>query len=92
MSSATTIDPESNMLIDGKLVESSTGKSFDNVNPATEEVIGHVTDGSTADMQPCDLRGPPSLRRDRLVDRPRVPQALPHAAPGRPRGREGADA
>ncbi len=51
MSGTTTIDAESNMLIDGKLVESSTGRSFDNVNPATEEVIGAVTDGSTADMQ-----------------------------------------
>ena len=51
MTGTTTVDPESNMLIDGKLVESSTGRTFDNVNPATEEVIGAVTDGSTADMQ-----------------------------------------
>ena len=51
MSDTTTIDPESNMLIDGKLVESSTGDTFDNVNPATEEVIGRVTDGSTEDMR-----------------------------------------
>ena len=29
MSETTTIDPESNMLIDGKLVESSTGDTFD---------------------------------------------------------------
>jgi aldehyde dehydrogenase (NAD+) len=50
MSDRVTIDPESNMLIDGKLVESSTGKTFDNVNPATEEVIGQVADGSAEDM------------------------------------------
>jgi len=50
MSDRVTIDPESNMLIDGKLVESSTGKSFDNVNPATEGVIGQVADGSVEDM------------------------------------------
>jgi len=41
---------ESRMLIDGELVESDSGKTFDNVNPATEEVIGRVTDASVADM------------------------------------------
>jgi aldehyde dehydrogenase (NAD+) len=39
------------MLIDGKLVEAESGKQFDNINPATEEVIGQVTDASAADMQ-----------------------------------------
>ena len=39
------------MLIDGKLVESQSGKTFDNLNPATEEVLGPVTDASAADMQ-----------------------------------------
>jgi aldehyde dehydrogenase (NAD+) len=38
------------MLIDGQLVESSSGGSFDNVNPATEEVLGQVTDATAADM------------------------------------------
>ena len=41
---------EQRMLVDGKLVESATGKTFDNVNPATEEVLGPVADGSSADM------------------------------------------
>ena len=41
---------EQRMLVDGKLVESDTGRTFDNVNPATEEVIGQVADGSNADM------------------------------------------
>ncbi|ABW14745.1 aldehyde dehydrogenase [Parafrankia sp. EAN1pec] len=41
---------ESRMLIDGKLVEAATGKTFDNVNPATEEVLGQVTDASATDM------------------------------------------
>ena len=31
---------ESRMLIDGKLVEAASGATYDNVNPATEEVIG----------------------------------------------------
>jgi aldehyde dehydrogenase (NAD+) len=37
------------MLIDGDLVASPSGARFDNLNPATEEVIGQVTDGTLAD-------------------------------------------
>jgi aldehyde dehydrogenase (NAD+) len=39
------------MLIDGNLVDAESGKQFDNINPATEEVLGPVADGSAADMQ-----------------------------------------
>src|SRR4051812_35642662 len=39
---------ESRMLIDGKLVPASGGRTYDNVNPATEQVIG-VTADATAD-------------------------------------------
>jgi len=42
---------EARMLIDGALVESSAGTSFDNINPATEEVIGQTTDATAADME-----------------------------------------
>src|SRR3954447_25148885 len=42
---------ELRMLIDGKLVEGETGKTFDNINPATEEVIGQVADATAADME-----------------------------------------
>jgi len=38
------------MLVDGRLVEGEGGATFDNVNPATEEVLGPVADGSAADM------------------------------------------
>src|SRR5919108_131431 len=38
------------LLIDGKLVEAEGGATFDNVNPATEEVIGQMANGSAADM------------------------------------------
>jgi aldehyde dehydrogenase (NAD+) len=41
---------EPRMLIDGELVEASGGKTFDNVNPATEDVIGPVADASADDM------------------------------------------
>jgi aldehyde dehydrogenase (NAD+) len=42
---------EPRQLIDGKLVESSTGATFDNVNPATEEVLGQVYDASPDDVR-----------------------------------------
>jgi len=42
---------ESRMLIDGKLVEAEGGRTYDNVNPATEEVIGPVADASPADAE-----------------------------------------
>src|SRR5436190_5804793 len=42
---------ESRMLIDGKLVEASGGATYDNINPATETVIGPVADANAADME-----------------------------------------
>ena len=41
---------EERMLVDGKLVESDTGRTFDNINPATEEVLGRWPTARTADM------------------------------------------
>jgi len=41
---------ERRLLIDGKLVEGATGATFDNINPATEQVLGPVADGTAADM------------------------------------------
>ncbi len=41
---------EQRMLIDGKLVEARSGKLFDNVNPATEDVLGQVADAGREDM------------------------------------------
>jgi len=38
------------MLIDGKLVDADSGKTFTNVNPATEEALGEVADASAAEM------------------------------------------
>ncbi|OMC31929.1 aldehyde dehydrogenase [Mycobacterium sp. GA-1841] len=40
---------ESRMLIDGKLVDGEAG-TFTNINPANEEMLGEVSDASTADM------------------------------------------
>ncbi|HEY7107364.1 MAG TPA: aldehyde dehydrogenase family protein [Acidimicrobiia bacterium] len=46
-----TVQGEVRMLIDGELVEAASGKRFDNINPATEEVLGQVADASAEDMQ-----------------------------------------
>jgi aldehyde dehydrogenase (NAD+) len=43
--------PETCNLIDGRLVASSTGRTFDNESPATGEVIGSTADGSADDMR-----------------------------------------
>ena len=42
---------ERRLLVDGKLVDAAGGGTFDNVNPATEEVLGPVADGTAADME-----------------------------------------
>ncbi|MBW2390621.1 MAG: aldehyde dehydrogenase family protein [Deltaproteobacteria bacterium] len=39
------------MYIDGELVESTSGKTYPNINPATEEILGYVADAGTEDMQ-----------------------------------------
>ncbi|HWE55440.1 MAG TPA: aldehyde dehydrogenase family protein [Acidimicrobiales bacterium] len=44
-------DHELRMLIDGRLVEAGAGRTFTNVNPATEEPLGEVADGSADDMR-----------------------------------------
>jgi aldehyde dehydrogenase (NAD+) len=41
---------ESRMLIGGRLVESSSGERFDNVSPATGEVLGSTAAATPADM------------------------------------------
>jgi aldehyde dehydrogenase (NAD+) len=46
-----TVQGEIRMLIDGELVEAASGKRFDNVNPATEEVLGEVADAGADDMR-----------------------------------------
>jgi aldehyde dehydrogenase (NAD+) len=41
---------ESRLLIDGKLVNATGGRTYPNLNPATEEVIGQVADATREDM------------------------------------------
>jgi aldehyde dehydrogenase (NAD+) len=51
VSSSTQIGHETRMLVDGKLIEADSGQTFDNVNPATEEVLGVVSDAGKGEMQ-----------------------------------------
>src|SRR5271166_4488370 len=41
---------QTKILIDGKWHGSKSGKAFETVNPATEEVIAHVAEGDAADI------------------------------------------
>ncbi len=43
--------PETRNLIDGRLVGASNGATFENVNPATGQVIGTCADGTKDDME-----------------------------------------
>ncbi len=51
MTEAHDVRGEARLLIDGKLVESSTGATFDNIDPTTEEVLGDTADGTAQDME-----------------------------------------
>jgi aldehyde dehydrogenase (NAD+) len=51
MTTESKLSHETRMLVDGKLIEADSGKTFDNVNPATEEVLGVVADASAAEMR-----------------------------------------
>ena len=46
----TSVPGERRMLIDGKLVEASGGRTYANVNPATEQELGQVADATAGDM------------------------------------------
>jgi aldehyde dehydrogenase (NAD+) len=42
---------EERLLIDGELVEAEGGKTYENINPANEEVLGQVADASVDDVE-----------------------------------------
>ena len=45
------MNPETKLLIDGELVSAASGKTYPNINPATEEVMGQVADAGPEDME-----------------------------------------
>ncbi|HVM67794.1 MAG TPA: aldehyde dehydrogenase family protein [Acidimicrobiales bacterium] len=50
-SQATTFVPEPRMFVDGELTEAVSERRFDNINPATEEVLGQAADAGVEDMR-----------------------------------------
>ncbi len=42
--------PRTSLLIDGRFQSSQSGKTFDSINPVTEEVIAQVAEGDAADI------------------------------------------
>ncbi len=42
--------PQTRLLIDGKFQDSQSGKTFDSINPVTEEVIATIAEGDMADI------------------------------------------
>lgn len=53
---------EERLFINGELRDADGGATFDNINPATEEVIGVSADASQQDlMMPSQLQGPRSI-------------------------------
>ena len=50
------MNPETKMLIDGELVDAASGKTYPNINPATEEVMGEVADAGPEDMDGASSR------------------------------------
>jgi len=45
------VNPESKLFIDGELCDAAGGKTYPNINPATEEVMGEVADAGPEDME-----------------------------------------
>jgi len=44
------MNPEARLFIDGELVDAVSGKTYSNINPATEETMGQVADAGVEDM------------------------------------------
>ncbi len=44
------VNPEATMLIDGELVAACSAPTFANINPATEDLLGEVSDGSAEEL------------------------------------------
>src|SRR5438309_5066621 len=42
---------QTRLLIDGELIDASSGATYENINPATEEVLGQAADATTEDVK-----------------------------------------
>ena len=55
--------------IGGQWVPAASGKTFDTINPATEEVIAQVAEGDAADVDRGRQGGPRGVRERALAAR-----------------------
>ena len=83
------MDHETRLLIDGQLVDAESGKTFDNVNPATEEVLGPVADASARDMQSAIDAARRAFDGPSWATDPELRKRVPAPAPGRARQARG---
>ena len=57
---------QTKLLINGEWVDSQSGKTFDNINPATGDVIAQVAEGDAADIDlAAKAGGDDGVRSDR---------------------------
>ena len=86
-SEATSLHGEIRMLIDGKLVEAKSDQQvLDNINPATEVLLGQVADAGHEDME--EAIRPPRRAFDETAWSPtRSCASAPAPAAGGSRGR-----
>jgi len=72
MSQIEALAPESRNLIDGGLLPASNGAEFENVNPATGEVIGTCADGTKDDMDAAIAAGRRAFDDTAWADEPEL--------------------
>ena len=70
--------------IDGQWVDAASGKTFETIHPATEEVIANVAEGDAADIDPRREGGPPGVRGGPLAHDGRGRPVQADSPPGRP--------
>ena len=45
------MNPETRLFIDGELTPAASGRTYPNINPATEQVAGETADAGPEDME-----------------------------------------
>ena len=74
---------QTKMLIDGKWVDSTSGRTFETINPATGDVIAHVAEGEKRRRRQ-GREGRPQGVREGPVEEDERPRARPAASTSSP--------
>ena len=69
------IRAEHRLLIDGEWVEAASGKTFDTLNPATEEVLAEVAHGEAEDIDRAVARRAQAFETSAVAAHERRPSA-----------------